>query len=234
MSVFRSVSKCVLPSVHRASSVPAALMGGGISPSISVNVDAISLGALSSWGSFSQGTAGARPTSTASVFGSQKGVVFDGGDFLSSSGLTYGTTAGSFVAVFKTPSAVSARQCIYSVSDTAVANEWFEIGIDSDRRIYIEYNNAGTIQTIKGSTFLEISTAYVVAVCYDGTDWYVEVDGVEENPLTSDSVGTFAWMGAIDGTQVSTIGACTTSGGTSRYFSGSLAEIQIYNGDLTE
>jgi len=28
MSVFRSVSKCVLPSVHRASSVPAALMGG--------------------------------------------------------------------------------------------------------------------------------------------------------------------------------------------------------------
>jgi len=29
VSVFRSVSKCVLPSVHRASSVPAALMGGG-------------------------------------------------------------------------------------------------------------------------------------------------------------------------------------------------------------
>jgi len=34
VSVFRSVSKCVLPSVHRASSVPAALMGGA--PSFSL------------------------------------------------------------------------------------------------------------------------------------------------------------------------------------------------------
>jgi len=38
MSVFRSVSKCVLPSVHRASSVPAALMGG-VSQSASLLVE---------------------------------------------------------------------------------------------------------------------------------------------------------------------------------------------------
>ena len=57
MSVFRSVSKCVLPSVHRASSVPAALMGGAAigTHRISVSITGLTDGASkpASWPSSS-------------------------------------------------------------------------------------------------------------------------------------------------------------------------------------
>jgi len=54
MSVFRSVSKCVLPSVHRASSVPAALMGGAaLDPTTDATVGGLPISQLTTDGTIS-------------------------------------------------------------------------------------------------------------------------------------------------------------------------------------
>ena len=203
----------------------------GVVAALDLSSVALSAGAVSAWGSFSQGTAGARPTATASTFGSAIGVVFDGGDFLS--GSVSSSTVGTIIFVIKTPATISARQCIFSVADSAAANKWFEVGIDSDARIYAEYNNAGTIHTVKGSKFLDVSTGYVISFSLGADGYYAEVGGVEENPLTLDSVGTVGWFGSVTGTLIATIGACVTSGGAARFFSGAIGAIQLYNTDLS-
>lgn len=231
MSVYESVSKSIFPSVHHPLKVPAAMFGGAAAV-LDLSSVALSAGAVSTWGSFSQGAAGARPTATASMFGSAIGVAFDGGDYLS--GSVSASTVGTIILVVKTPATIVSRQCIFSVADSVAANKWFEVGIDSDARIYAEYNNAGTIHTVKGSTFLDVSAGYVISISLGADGYYAEVGGTEENPLTLDSVGTAGWFGSVTGTLNATIGACLTSGGAARFFSGAVGAIQLYNTDLSE
>lgn len=201
---------------------------------LNLNANDLSVGAVSAWGSLTQGTAGSQPQCAASVFGSSKGVNFDGGDHLRlASSIGASGSIGSLLLAIKTP-ATFTKQSVFSVADEAAANKWFEVGVDSDSRLYIEYNNAGTIQTAKGSTFLAVSTAYIITVCFDGVDWYVEVDGVEENPITLDSVGTFGWFGSLSGTLNCCVGATVTSGGATRFFSGSVGAVQLFSADISE
>lgn len=193
----------------------------------------------SSWASalgsvtVTQATGANQPSITASAFGSKDGLTFDGtNDNLSvASRVISATTAGTMSIVFKTPAAITARGVMVSQADPAVANDWWEIGIDSDKKLYIESNASGTKHTVKGATVLTESTVYDLQLCYDGTDFFLQLGGEEENPLVIESTGAYAWIGRINGNF--TIGATITSGGAARFFTGSLGALSFWNEDLT-
>lgn len=185
----------------------------------------------------SQSTSGNRPAVTASAFGSTQGLTFDGtNDVLSYSGQAITRTGAASVSlVFKTPATVSGPVVIVSQSNSAATNDWWEIGIAADTRLYVESNNAGTKHTVKGSTFLAASTTYNAILTYDGTDFYLSLNGTEENPLTIENAGAFAWMGRVSaGTPVFSIGATTLSSGDTRFFNGVIGALYFWNTDITQ
>ncbi len=184
----------------------------------------------------SQATAANRPAVTAAVFGSTQGLTFDGiNDILTvASKVVAQTGAATLSVVIKTPAAFTARGVIVSQSDTALANEWAEFGIDSDGKLFYERNAAGSKRTVKGSTVLAVSTVYDAQLCWDGTDFYLQLSGNEENPLVMENAATgFAWFGAVAGTTAFSIGGTMTSGGAARFFAGSIGNVSFWNQDLT-
>lgn len=183
----------------------------------------------------SQSTSTNRPTITASAFGSNNGITFDGiSKVLSYTGKPItATQAGSLSVVFKTGSSVTGPFVFVSQSDSAVANDWWEFGIDANGKLYVESNAAGTKETVEGSTVLATSTAYNAILAYDGTDYWLQLNGVEENPLVVVNQGAYAWTGRVGGTTVYSIGATVTSAGTVRPFNGSLGAIGWWNYDIT-
>lgn len=182
-----------------------------------------------------QSSGSSRPAVTAGAFGSTQGLTFDGvNDYLTIAVQVVSETGeGSLSIVFNTASTVTGPQVLLSQSDSAVTNDWFEVGIASDGKIYIESNDGGTKLTVKGSTVLEPSTVYNVMLFFDGTDYFVLLNGVEENPLTIENIGDFAWLGRVAGTTAFTVGATITSAGTARYFDGVIGGIYFWDEDLT-
>jgi len=182
-----------------------------------------------------QSSGSSKPAVTANAFGSTTGLTFDGvNDYLTvATKVITETGAASISVVFKTAAAVTGPQVLVSQSDVAVSNDWFEVGIAADGRFYIESNAAGTKQTVKAATPLLPATAYNVIVCYDGTDYFVLLQGSEENPLTIENIGAFAWFGRVGGTTAFTVGATLTSGGVQRPFAGVIGGVYRFNSDLT-
>lgn len=182
-----------------------------------------------------QATGSSRPAVTAGAFGSTQGLTFDGvNDYLTvTTKVVTETGAATISVVFKTAAAVTGPQVLASQSDTAVGNDWFEIGIGADGRLYVESNAAGTKHTVKGSTPLLPSTVYNAILCYDGTDYFLLLNGVEENPLTIENIGAFAWFGRVAGTTAFTLGATVTSGGVQRPFAGAIGGVYLWDEDLT-
>ncbi len=182
-----------------------------------------------------QASGSSRPAVTAGAFGSTQGLTFDGvNDNLSVAVKVVTETGAATVSiVFKTAAAVTGPQVLLSQSDTAVANDWFEIGIGADGRLYVESNAAGTKHTVQGSTPLLPSTVYNLILCYDGTDYFLLLNGVEENPLTIENIGAFAWFGRVGGTTAFTVGANITSGGVVRPFAGVIGGVYFWDEDLT-
>ena len=183
-----------------------------------------------------QSSGSSRPAVTASAFGSTQGLTFDGvNDYLTvATKVVTETGAATFSIVFKTAAAVEGPQVLVSQSDTAVANDWFEIGIAADGRLYVESNAAGTKHTVKGSTALLPSTIYNMILCYDGTDYFMLLNGVEENPLVIENIGAFAWFGRVGGTTAFTVGATLTSAGVVRPFAGVVGGVYFWDEDLTD
>lgn len=184
----------------------------------------------------SQGTAGSRPTVTASAFGATTGLTFDGSaDLMTHTGQAITRTgSASLAVVFKTGASVTGPFVLVAQADSAASNDYWEFGINASGKLYVSSNATGTTLTIEGSTVLSTATAYNAILCYDGTDYYLELDGIEENPLVITSEGAFAWLGRVAaGTPVFSAGAVVLSGGTTRYFNGTLGGIWFWNYDLT-
>lgn len=182
-----------------------------------------------------QGTGTNQPSVTANAFGTTTGLTFDGvSDVLTVTPTPISRTiSGSMSVVFKTPATITGPVAIVSQSDASVANDWWEFGIAADGKLYVDSNAAGTQMTVEGSTVLVPSTPYNALVVYDGVDFYVLLNGVEENPLTITSIGAFSWIGRITGTQTFSVGATITSAGTVRPFAGVVGAVYFWNSDLT-
>jgi hypothetical protein len=178
-----------------------------------------------------QSTLASRPTYQTT----SPSIRFDGtDDYLSYVG-SRTDTVGSLILAFTTgATAFSTRgaQVLFSSANTAVANEWFEVGITSDGRLYIEVNASGTKHTVVGSTYLTVSTSYYLTLVFDGTDYFLLLNNEEENPLTISNVGTFAWLGDITATNL-VVGGTVTSAGLVRPFLGDILELALYSADIT-
>jgi hypothetical protein len=179
-----------------------------------------------------QDTSGSRPFLQTAL----PSLLFDGtDDYLSYSGRVT-DAAGSLVVVFKTGAtafATRGAQVLFSSADAGTANNWLEVGITSEGKIYIESNAGGTKHTMVGSTFLSVSTSYFLFAAFDDTDYYVSVNGVEQNPLTIENVGTFAWLGDVSGADNLVLGGTVTSAGLVRPFQGEILEAALYSYDIT-
>jgi len=186
--------------------------------------------------SLSQGTSGNRPAVTASAFGSTTGLTFDGTNdtlFYTGQAITR-TGSASLSVVFKTGSSVAGPFVLVSQADSAATDNYWEFGIGADGKLYVSSNASGTTLTIQGSTVLSTATAYNAILCYDGTDFYLTLNGVEENPLVITSIGAFAWMGRVSaGSPVFSVGATVLSSGTARFFNGVIGGVYFWNKDLT-
>lgn len=197
--------------------------------------------AISAWadssgnaGDLSQGTAGNRPTYVSAT----PAVRFDGTDDYLRRAAGIADTVGTLVVAFVTGATAFATrgdQSLFSSADEGAANEWFEVGVDSTGRIYLERNAAGTKMRLTGSSFLDVSTAYILTIIHNGTDYYVEVDGVEQNPLTVGDGQMLAsnWFGDVTGADNFVLGGTVTSGGIVRPFLGDVLELILYPTDLT-
>lgn len=189
---------------------------------------------VGSWdtGAFSalQSTAGARPL----LATAGPRVAFDGSnDYLAVTG-SVSSTIGSVIIAFRTgATAFSAAQSILSSADVGAANEWFEIGLTSEGKPYLERNAAGTKHTVVGSSFLDNSTDYILSIAFDDVDYYMQLGAVEQNPLVIESVGTPCWFGDVAGADNIVLGGTVTSAGLVRPFQGALYNVAIYSQDVT-
>lgn len=183
----------------------------------------------------SQATSTNQPTVTAAAFGSLSGLTFDGiSKALSYTGAAVtNTRQGSLQVVFKTPATVTGPVVILSQADSATNNVWWEFGITSTGKLYVESNASGTKLTEEGATVLSASTTYTALLTYDGVDFYLSLNGTEENPLVLTNSGAWRWLGAIGGTPAFTVGATTLSTGNTRFFNGTLGGIWFWNVDIT-
>lgn len=190
---------------------------------------------VSAWvsGSYTlaQGTAGNRPTHTA-TFTAGHGVSFDGTNDVLSVANPFTETIGSLVMVFRTGT-IGAKQVLCAVTNSAVANEWFEVGITTEGRLYIERNAAGTISRVVGSSILTGATSYQMLLTTDGGDYYLTVNGIEENPLVVESVGSYGWFGDVASADTFSVGAAIISSGATRFFTGILGLVRVYATDIT-
>ena len=182
-------------------------------------------------------TGTARPTRTATVFGSSYGITFDGSnDYLKTATHPISSAAGSLGIVFKTGSSVTGPMVLVSQGCLLTTNDYWNLGIASDGRLFFEYSNSLGAINIKGSSILEASTVYYAFISHDGTDTYLELNGTEENPLvnTTPTVTAQHWLGEVEGATVRlTLGAVETSGGVSQFFNGSIGGVWIWNTDIT-
>lgn len=224
---------------------PDATGGGGapVVPSFSwESTSGVTGSPVSAWaplvgaGTLSQSTGAKQPTFVAAQFGTAPGISFDGSNDLltNTTKLITPTTAGTLAIVFKTGSSVVGPMVLVSQADSGVTNDWFEVGINADGFLYVERNASGNKRTVVGSTLLVASTVYDMELAFDGTDYFVELSGVEENPLTYPNFATgFAWFGAVGGTPGLSLGATLTSGGSARFFNGSLGAVYFWSTDIT-
>lgn len=173
-----------------------------------------------------QATAGFRPLYTTTG----PGITFDGSDDRLALAAGLAATSGTIAIRFKTadqqfPTLVA--QPLISSADVAVANTWFEVGISANGQIYVECNNAGTISRYVGSTYLNRATDYTAIIVWDGTEYYIQVNGVEQNPLFAESFGTKGWFGSVTGADNVVIGGTITLSGLVRKFAGTIREVIV-------
>ena len=182
---------------------------------------------------FAQGTGANRPAWSAT----KKGATFDGSnDYLTCASPITDTAAGSISLVFFTGAtafATRGNQVLFASADEGSANNWFEIGVDGTGRVYVESNTGGTVMRLTGSTFLEQSTGYWLLVTYGGTDYYAQVAGVEQNPLSITGTLTGKWLGNVSGADNLTLGGTVTSAGLVRPFQGTVSDLRVYSTDIT-
>ena len=181
---------------------------------------------------FVQATDAARPTYLSTI----PSINFDGSNDVLSYAGSRTDTSGTLILAFKTGAtafATRGSQVLFSSADTGTANNWFEVGITSEGRLYIDYNASGTQHTIVGHKFLSLSTAYHLGIAFDDTDFYVHINGVEQNPLMITSVGTFGWLGDVSGADNLSVGGTVTSAGLVRPFLGDILEVALYSRDIT-
>lgn len=181
----------------------------------------------------SQATDAARPTYRTAT----PSIRFDGvDDYLRFAG-SRSDELGSLLIAFQTgATAFTTRgaQVLFSSADEGSASTWFEVGLTEDGRLYIETNVAGSKRTVVGSTFLSLSTAYYLTLTFDGTDFYLQLSGTEENPLTFENFASaFAWLGGVSGLDNIVVGGTVTSAGLVRPFQGDVMEIVLYSRDVT-
>lgn len=187
---------------------------------------------------FTQGTVGNRPTF--SISGSVRGVSFDGTNSFMPSASSIADTTGTLIIAFQTGAtdfSTRGDQSLFSTADIGTANNWYEVGIDSTGRIYCEFNTGGTKYRARGSTILSLSTKYCFALDFSGTDFWMQVNNVEENPVTypnSDATTPmqFKWFGNVSGADNIVIGGTVTSAGLVRPFQGLIYTVRLWTGSI--
>jgi len=192
-------------------------------------------GAVSAWVSggytLNQGGSAWRPTHVA-AFTTGHGVQFDGSSHFLTLEHTFTGSTGSLAIVFRT-GIIGTRRALLSQADTDTGNDWFEIGITAAGQIYIENCVGGTVSRIVGSTVLSASTSYQLFACYDGTDYYLALNGVEENPLVVESIGTRGWLSTVSGGDTFSVGIGLQANTAVHFFNGTLGVIRIWDTDIT-
>jgi hypothetical protein len=175
-----------------------------------------------------QATAGNRPTLQES--GSQY-LLFDGTNDNLTAATTFAQVSGSVMLVFNPGDVVYAtgRRCLLSFADTATTNNWLELGIDTDRRIYVEYNSGGTLTAWRSLSLVEQGQDCSLVVVYDGADLFMSFNGEQEPIVDLFEGGAGGWFGDVSGGDTLTLGAANSSAGAARFFSG-----RIYSALIVE
>lgn len=170
---------------------------------------------------FTQGTAANQPDYQASVLNSLPGIYFDGSnDHLACSSNVVTGTEHTLTVVGKLgASAFAVDQVIISCSDTATADYYWELGIDSAGKFYVEAKNGGTVNRVTGNTVMSPSGSFVVTVASDGFDWTLIVNRTAQTLTLTSGANTGDMPSGISGIDNTVLGA-KVSTTTAKYFQG--------------
>lgn len=183
---------------------------------------------------FEQATAASRPTYNYQALHGHSTLTFDGTDDVIEFGASLNTaTLGTLTIVFTTgATAFSADQALFASADEAAANVYFEVGIDSAGKCFVEVNDSGTVHRITGNTVLANSTSYMLEIRSDGSTWEMRLNGVVQT-LTIVGSNSGKWLGDLSGRDNCTLGALVASS-ISDYLEGEIAEVMLYSTRLSD
>lgn len=177
---------------------------------------------------FVQSTLSKCPSYDLSVLNSLPGIYFDGvDDYLTSSTTTVlNSTEDTITIVGKLgASAFDADQVLLACSDTATANYYWEVGIDSAGKFYIENKENDTADRVTGNTVMSPSDDFVLTITSDGFDYYMFVNRVAQTLTVTSGANSGEMPKDISGIDNMTIGGKVDSTGLVRPFEGWIIEI---------
>jgi hypothetical protein len=177
---------------------------------------------------FVQSTLSKCPSYDLSVLNSLPGIYFDGvDDYLTSSTTTIlNSTEDTLTIVGKLgASAFDADQVLLACSDTATANYYWEVGIDSAGKFYVENKENDTADRVTGNTVMSPEDDFVLTITSDGFDYYMFVNRVAQTLTVTTGANSGEMPKDISGIDNMTIGGKVDSTGLVRPFEGHIIEI---------
>jgi len=179
-----------------------------------------------------------RPLWIANVFGDKPALRFDGvDDYLAYVGAALSGEAGTVVAFLQLSSAPNAAQTLLSQADTAGDTRF--LGLyprlnNATPNVQYSQNDAGTADTLTGSTEIAATTVYCLVWDTGGTGGIIRafVNGVAQTLTEASGANNGDWWADITGADVTALGALVRSAAT---LCGAidLAELIVYSRVLT-
>lgn len=177
-------------------------------------------------------TAATLPSYNATGLNGLPTIEFDTDEYLRNSSDWVTGYSGRVVAVAKTTNAV-AEQVIYSQSDFAAADQYLQLGISADNKIWYKFDNGSTVGVVEltGNTVLGTDFHVLEWACddYAISMW---VDGVAQTNTVVSGADNGYWFSDVTDTDFSVIGARRT-GAYGGFLDGSIAYLLVYSPDKT-
>ena len=174
-------------------------------------------------------TAANRPLFEQTGINGKPCIDFDGAtDYLRVADVTPLTVTNPTVALVVRPHDVvlgtPATQAILACQDEGSANNYVWWGLSSDGYMYCAGNKAGTTFSVKGSTPLADDGDHLLLFTWDGSNWQLRLDGVDE---TETRAGTEVSPADITGMDSMTAGATLINNTAASWFNGLVADVDV-------
>ena len=116
---------------------------------------------------------------------------------------------------------------ILSSADTATATKYVALGTNGSDQMQVDQDETDVNTTIRGGTTLGTDW-HILFFESNGSAYFLAIDDVDETLVATTGTNNGDWWDDSTGKDNTVLGALVTSGGTSLYFEGYIADIIVY------